>query len=791
MSKDLNIDLSVNGRIFQNWILKNFKKYKLPEIIRKDGEDPCDEKLTNELTMYQRFVGQYVNYTSPFKELLVFHGVGSGKTVSAINIYNVLFNYSPKWNVFLLIPASLRDDPWLKDLKVWLDSKDKENRFKNIQFVHYDSPFADKDFLEKVKKKDASRDTIYIFDEAHKFMVNVYNNISSQSGKRAQTIYDYIQQEKKENNNTRIVLMSATPVVNQPYEWGLIFNLLRPGSFPTSEAIFNQTYISSANYSSINEETKNMFQRRILGLASFYIGATPDKFASQVVHYKNITMSPYHEEIYNHFEEIEEQKEKMRLRMRRGQVGSDMSTFASYTRQACNFVFPAIDSNIAGQLRPRPGKFRIKVEDEVVVNEGRDEEKLAKLRKQKENNDYMRAIESYEYGLKRYFQKLYDMDVKNKYTIMDDIKQFREMGSSFTKFWANSKKKSKLIEQMYNCGPKMLYIIFNTIKSAGPVLVYSNYVEMEGLAIFKIYLHFFGFINFNDDNEIKDMRKSGDYSKGKDKKFKKDKRRFIEFHGGVDRELRTENKKIYNLPENKHGKIIKIILISPAGAEGLNLMSTRQVHIMEPYWNEVKIEQVIGRARRICSHKYLPMEQRKVDVFRYKCIRKSGKETSDEKLEDISRKKNNLMLSFTEAVKEAAVDCELFKAHNMMGSKYKCFKFNQESLFEEPIGPSFNKNPEFDFKINNGLNASDSISKRIKVRKISAVMRLKSEDGKETLSEPKEYWVDDITRVVYDGDLDYPIGKLEIDENNNINKKDKNTYIINEVIEIPEFKIFE
>ena len=56
-----------------------------------------------------------------------------------------------------------------------------------------------------------------------------------------------------------------------------------------------------------------MFQRRILGLTSYYIGATPDKFASKVVHYKNLVMSPYHEEVYNHFEEIEEQKEKMKL----------------------------------------------------------------------------------------------------------------------------------------------------------------------------------------------------------------------------------------------------------------------------------------------------------------------------------------------------------------------------------------------------------------------------------------------------------------------------------------------
>ena len=38
MSKSVSIDLSINGRVFQNWILKNFKKYKLPEIIRKEGK---------------------------------------------------------------------------------------------------------------------------------------------------------------------------------------------------------------------------------------------------------------------------------------------------------------------------------------------------------------------------------------------------------------------------------------------------------------------------------------------------------------------------------------------------------------------------------------------------------------------------------------------------------------------------------------------------------------------------------------------------------------------------------
>ena len=242
------INLEQNGRIFPNWIMKNFKKYVLPEIIKVKGEDPCNEPLTKDkLTTYQQFIGEYLNYRSPFKEILLYHGVGAGKTVSVINVYNILYNYTPKWNIFLLIPAALHDDPWLKDLKNWLAKENYENRLKNIIFIHYDSPFADRDFLEKVKHADSSKQSLFIIDEAHRFINNVYNNISSKKGKRAQVIYDYIQQEKKDNNNVRIMLLSATPAVNNPFEFALIFNLLRQSTFPTSEAIFQQLFISSTN----------------------------------------------------------------------------------------------------------------------------------------------------------------------------------------------------------------------------------------------------------------------------------------------------------------------------------------------------------------------------------------------------------------------------------------------------------------------------------------------------------------------------------------------------------------
>ena len=781
MSKSI-INLEQNGRVFPFWVIENFKKYILPEIIYKQGEDPCNEKRLDGLTLYQEFVGNFLNYQSPFKDILLYHGVGSGKTNTAINIYNILFNYTPKWNIFLLIPAALHDDPWLKDIKHWMKKDNYEQRFSNIIFIHYDSPFADRDFLEKVKSADSNKISIFIIDEAHRFINNVYNNISSKQGKRAQVIYDYIQQEKKENQNTRVLLLSATPVINAPFEFALIYNLLRPGTFPSSEALFEQLFISSSNFASLNENTKNMFQRRILGLTSYYIGATPDKFAQKIIHYINIQMETYHQEIYNYFEEIEELKEKQLMKMNRGKVGDKISTYSTYTRQACNFVFPIISDKINGEKRPRPSMFKIKETDAVIIDEGKNIVKKKELIKsQAEILKYIESIQTFVTSFINYLKDALREDEQNKHTLDDDFKICHDKyDMSFTKFLESSEKKSTLFKKMYACSPKYMKIIFNIIKTKGIVMIYSNYVRLEGLELLKVYLSFFSFVDIEHDKEFNKNEESK-------VKLKKDGLRWCEFHGGIERNIRKINKDIFNKSENKYGKYCKIIMISPAGTEGISLSNVRQVHILEPYWNEVRIEQVIGRAVRFCQHKDLPLEERKVDIFRYKMVRKNGEITSDERLEDISRKKNNLLLSFVEAVKESAVDCELFKTHNMMGSTYKCFQFNEDSLFEKPIGAAYQSKIEYDLKMDNGTNSKNSNRVKIKVIKVKAVKKIEES----SYSNEMFVWFNELSGVVYNYELNYPIGRIRRDDNGNFIMLESDIYIIDDIIDIPIIKLYD
>jgi superfamily II DNA or RNA helicase len=770
-------NLKLNGRIFPIWILQNFKKYKLPEIIRKDDEDPCQIKTKLELRKYQEFISSYMDYKSPYHDILLYHGLGSGKTATAINVYNTLYNATSGWNVFLLIKASLHDNPWEKDLKTWLSSQDREHRYSNIIWVHYDSPFADVEFMDAVKKTDSSLKNLYFIEEAHNFIRNVYSNITSRKGKRAINIYDYIIQDKKENPSTRVILLSGTPAINKPYELGLLFNLLRPDIFPKSEALFDQYYVDNSTIPTINARTKNLFQRRIMGLVSYYIGATPDLYASQTINFVDVEMSPYQTEIYEYFEEIENAIAK-----KRKTVSKSSETYKTYVRQSSNFVFPAINETVTGESRPRPGKFKIGERELELLLKTKDTEKI-KSTLSSQSQAYFKMLDKFRETFDDYLSNIYNKEKGTNKCIEKDMERFKEY-NSLQEFMQKDKNKSELINTMIKCSTKYVTIIFNTLKSDGPVLIYSNYVLMEGLDMLKVYLKYFGFMQYN-------------------KKGVKEYFGYAEFYSGISREDRKASIKAEVTEENKYGKNIKIMMFSPAGAEGISLESIRQVHIMEPYWHEVRITQMIGRAVRQCSHKYLPMKDRNVEVFRYRSIKHNVKtkeiiegqtvktekiiiedpmllRTVDFDIEDLARSKNNLIQTFLDSIKEVAIDCEINKNHNMMATKYRCFQFNEVSLFDKNIGPAYKDDILEDMKIENGSNSTKSVTIKVKVLKIKGII---GDDN----TKINNYWYNPETGVVYDFDLNYPIGKIQQDLDGIPIKLDKDTYKI-ELIHIPLIK---
>jgi len=147
-----------------------------------------------------------------------------------------------------------------------------------------------------------------------------------------------------------------------------------------------------------------------------------------------------------------------------------------------------------------------------------------------------------------------------------------------------------------------------------------------------------------------------------------------------------------------------VFMITSSGSEGINLRNTRYVHLMDPYWHPVRFEQVIGRARRICSHKDLPVELQTVEVFVYLMVFTKEQLKSDEAIElklkdlskatprvpftsdqylfEISENKLKLTNQLTEAIKETAFDCFLY-------SNGKCVNFGNPTIDKFSYVPDF------------------------------------------------------------------------------------------------------
>ena len=106
------------------------------------------------------------------------------------------------------------------------------------------------------------------------------------------------------------------------------------------------------------------------------------------------------------------------------------------------------------------------------------------------------------------------------------------------------------------------------------------------------------------------------------------------------------------------GEIIKVVIISQAGSEGLDFKAIRQVHILEPWYNINRIEQIIGRGVRNFSHTDLPFSKRNVQIFLYGTILENAEEEAvDLYIYRISELKAVKIGKVSRLLKQTAVDC--------------------------------------------------------------------------------------------------------------------------------------
>ena len=507
-------------------------------------------------------------------------------------------------------------------------------------------------------------------------------------------------------------------------------------------------------------KNENTFKKRILGLTSYFRSAQEKLLPSFVktsdnknIHVVPVEMSEHQFSSYLKIRktEIDQEKERRKNAKKQAKKGDDediykiSSTYRIFSRAACNFTFP---SSIERPLPDKPTNELNENEFDTVPKE--------------------LLLESNSYVDKE--------DVDSMDTEPINYKKRIDAALEILAFDPNKPEDEEQFlskEGLAKYSPKFLKLLENieNKENKGLHLIYSQFRTIEGIGILKLILEANGYAEFKIKKDV-----SSDKWEIIEKEDAAGKPRFVLYTGTESADEKEIIRNIYNSvwnlvpPEivdkikekssnNFYGEIIKLFLITSSGAEGINLKNTRFVHIVEPYWHSVRIDQVIGRARRICSHEDLPEELRTVEIFLYLSVftekQKTDKNsieimihdiskidqksiTTDQSLYEIAQIKDNINQKILKSIKETSIDCNVYNTKKSKGK-------DDEQLI--CYGSNFGK-----------LESNDFISYPTLEKDMSEKEELNIVQQKIKLKDTKEingvkYKVDPATNILYDKEL--------------------------------------
>lgn len=112
-------------------------------------------------------------------------------------------------------------------------------------------------------------------------------------------------------------------------------------------------------------------------------------------------------------------------------------------------------------------------------------------------------------------------------------------------------------------------------------------------------------------------------------------------------------------PDNVNGSDIRVIVASPLVSEGIDFKFVRQVHILDPWYNMSRLEQIIGRGLRTGSHCALPFEDQNCTVYLHVCrYGDASQECYDEYIyRKFVEEKAKKIATVKRVLMESSVDC--------------------------------------------------------------------------------------------------------------------------------------
>jgi len=601
----------------------------------EEFEEKSRELCKFEKSSFQYLMSHYLSYRTPYKSILLYYSVGVGKTCTAITIAeSLLINHNgfDEPMIWVILPSAIEGgfknqifesikltdfssiakqctgDTYIKmaNISREMDVKIAEKKIKKLiksrySFFTYEG-FANFIDTNYISKGKIVSDKVIIVDEAH--------NIRSSGNEKDENkrVYSALLEVCKDGINNRLIFLTATPMYNEPKDIYNLFYLLLLND--KREDLFINDKIFDVN-NNITKKTQDFLIMMASNYISYLRGNNPFNFAFK--------LSP------------------------------KMSGFVILDR-----TIPLLENG--NPIDKNDENWVMNIHDGIITNQ-LSQKQIAFLETKK-----MNELDQNNFGALQAMNIVYDGYIgsegfNNFFVKAGDKEQL------FVKY--NSKYKNALspsIDKLGLYSSKLMKIVDIIKNTNGVIVIYSRFV-WSGIIPLAIALEHMGFSREGTNNILlePEITHNTTYPNIKYPKYCILSSSDPEIMGNTTiNGLMTR----INHPDNKNGSVVKVILITQVASEGLNFYNIREMHLIDAWFHFNRIDQIIGRGIRNCSHKNLPIEERNVSVFLHASINGYERETADIHAYRIATGKLYQTKLIDEIIRDNSIDCSLFKNIN-------------------------------------------------------------------------------------------------------------------------------
>lgn len=622
-----------------NAMKKGVKRHRLAEHSEYHIDHSTNINPSNQFfyTKKQKFLKKFLSIDTNNTAILLFHDVGVGKTCSSILIAENFVNIFDK-EVLVLLPSSLENNykkelfdinklnyknrsydacsgqRFLDNLPDWYKLSKHEVNKKVQSMIKDDYSFYGYtkivNVIEKIKEK-----TLKLYPNnrslrlQHEFwtiretfsdrviVIDEIHNIRISNDRSLKKFPKVLKMILKYSENVRLILLSATPMFDKPEEfsWLMDFIYMADKQYKSFD-----TSIEFDNKNHLTNNSLNNLKYFGKNYVSYMSGYNPETFPVKYFIHEPIKSeySPKLDMLTREPLEYELEYEETEFRFIASKMkGYQLKTYKEYTKKSTGS-----DTNIRQAIQLSNIVFPNETSEVIYGQNGflqnfkmHDKEKQVSFKYIKNDNEFL----NYKKNLSKYSSKMYD-----------------------------------ILSNIQNCN--------------GLVLVYSRYL-FSGVVSLGIALEHIGFKKYKSNNLLRQNGSKGQIIGS-----------YIMITG--DERFSPNNAmelEAFNNDENTRGSDIKVALINDIAAEGVTFKNVREIHILEPWYNMYKIQQIIGRGVRFMSHTKLPKQERNVGIYMYINTNKDEIETIDYRRYRHALHKQSKIQQIEKSLKSNSLDCTL------------------------------------------------------------------------------------------------------------------------------------